>query len=327
MADLPPELWEHVFLFAPEQCYDGTLLRVCRKWRGVVRSIRSFLRSNRFYAYSNKWISPKTFKTNGSIYCLVEGHDGNIYTGTHEAIHKWSVDGTCLLIVEGHHSMVTQLAVDRDGRIFSGGWYDNTIKVWSDNCFQTFGEGFTYTVCSIAIDPKNERIYSGTRNGTIVVWNVDGSRSQTLYGHTRHVTEIKFGPNGHAHSGSNDKTVRVWNGAGKNLLTLTNDDEVSAIAVGNDEKIYSGTRHGKIWVWDRSGENLRILTGHSGVIFSLVIGGDDTLFSGGRDGTIRVWSGSKGLLHILYLDRPVFALTLIGGRLYSASGSTIQIWQ
>src|SRR5581483_1552661 len=106
-------------------------------------------------------------------------------------------------------------------------------------------------------------------------------------------------------SGSDDKTIKLWNINTGHLL-YTFDDQIkriSCIAISADGKILaSGDTDGVIKIWSLSTHKLLYtLTEHKGAIFSLIISANgQTLVSGSWDKTIRIWD-FKGLSSTLLL--------------------------
>ncbi len=72
-------------------------------------------------------------------------------------------------------------------------------------------------------------------------------------------------------SGSDDKTVRVWDMQGNQLaICKGHEDRVNSVCVTKDGKIVSGSYDNTVRVWDMQGKELAICRGHEGrVMFSL----------------------------------------------------------
>ena len=116
------------------------------------------------------------------------------------------------------------------------------------------------------------------------------------WGHEDWVRSVAVTPDGrYVVSGSDDKTVRVWDWqSGKEVRRLTGHERgVMSVAVTPDGRyVVSGSHDGTVRVWDwQSGKEVRRLTGHQGVVYSVAVTPDGRyVVSGSKDTTVRVWS-------------------------------------
>jgi dipeptidyl aminopeptidase/acylaminoacyl peptidase len=117
-----------------------------------------------------------------------------------------------------------------------------------------------------------------------------------LEGHDSWVNSVSFSPDGKTlASGSEDKTIKVWNLAtGKEITTLTGHTLlVNSVSFSPDGKtLASGSDDKTIKVWNlATGKVISTLTGHTSWVNSVSFSPDGkTLASGSADNTIKVWN-------------------------------------
>jgi WD40 repeat protein len=100
-------------------------------------------------------------------------------------------------------------------------------------------------------------------------------------------------------SGSNDKTLKVWDlTTGGLLRTLEGHaDWVRAVAMSGDgRRAVSGSTDTTLKVWDpTTGGLLRTLEGHADAVNAVAMSGDGRrAVSGSDDGTLKVWDLTTG---------------------------------
>jgi WD40 repeat protein len=122
----------------------------------------------------------------------------------------------------------------------------------------------------------------------------------TLAEHTGEVYAVSVTADGRrAVSGSEDKTVKVWDlESGEVLRTLIgHTGEVYSVALTPDGcRALSGSEDMTLKVWDlESGEALRTLEGHSGFVNAVAVTPDGRrAVSGSGDHTLKVWNLESG---------------------------------
>jgi len=121
-----------------------------------------------------------------------------------------------------------------------------------------------------------------------------------LTGHENWVKSVAVSPDGTwAASGSDDKTVKIWDlETGACRATLQgHTDQARSVAIASDGKrILSASADMSVRVWDASsGRELAKLDGHTGVLWSVVALRDNArALSGGWDNTLRLWDLASG---------------------------------
>jgi serine/threonine protein kinase len=161
---------------------------------------------------------------------------------------------------------------------------------------------------------------------------------KTLTGHSDTVLSVVYSPDvRYLASGSNDKTIKIWEVAtGKQLHTLTGHSSgvLSVVYSPDGRYLASGSWDDTIKIWEvATGKQLRTLTGHSRAVWSVVYSPDGRyLASGSSDKTIKIWEVATGkeLRTLTGHSYRVYSVAYSPDGRYLASGSgdnTIKIWE
>lgn len=177
---------------------------------------------------------------------------------------------------EGHTQAINEVIFNSEGTILFSASDDKTIRIWNTQS----GNGVATLVHdsevkSIALSYDGLLLASGTRSGTIYVWNLgDNKQKYILKGHSDSINDITFSPNGALiATASNDETAGVWDTkTGIELSKLTSrqlqlpqytQGPVNKVAFSPDgNMLATGTRslYEHIRLWDvRTGKQFAII--------------------------------------------------------------------
>jgi len=183
-----------------------------------------------------------------------------------------------------------------------------------------------------ALDLRFRAGRKGIKTGLRTGWFV-----RSFEGHSGRISVTVVSPDGKfLLSGSEDKTLRLWNLSGGNCIRVFrgHTGRISSAAISPDGKfLISGSDDKTIRLWEiESGHCIRIFEGHSGGVTCLSLSQDGSaLISGGWDKDLRLWNLETGesIRTFKGHEEPVFSLSISADSKFALSGSsdkTLRLW-
>uniref|UniRef100_A0A0D3F8U9 C3H1-type domain-containing protein n=1 Tax=Oryza barthii TaxID=65489 RepID=A0A0D3F8U9_9ORYZ len=177
-------------------------------------------------------------------------------------------------------------------------------------------QGHEKVVTGIALPAGSDKLYSGSKDGTVRMWDCQTGQCAGVINMGREIgCMISEGP--WLFVGIPD-AVKVWNMQTQAEMNLTGPTgQVYALAVGN-ELLFAATQDGRILAWRFSAatngfEPAASLVGHQLAVVSLVVGAM-RLYSGSMDKTIRVWAATEsGSLEVTYTHKEEHGALALSG--------------
>ena len=204
----------------------------------------------------------------GSVRSVAFSLDGKIASGSADkTIKLWNLGtGQEISTLAGHRLSVNAVAFSPDSQTLVSGSADKTIKLWNISTGQEIStlSGHGLSVEAVAFSPDGKTIASSSADKTIKLWNLStGEEIATLPGHKSAINSLTFSPipptpfakggaGGILASGSEDKTIKLWNLAtGEEMRTIAGYAwQVGAIAISPDGQTFaSGSADNTIKMW------------------------------------------------------------------------------
>eukprot|EP00920_Eleutheroschizon_duboscqi_P025546 GHVT01062852.1.p1 GENE.GHVT01062852.1~~GHVT01062852.1.p1 ORF type:complete len:966 (-),score=220.35 GHVT01062852.1:995-3892(-) len=174
--------------------------------------------------------------------------------------------------IEAHSDYIRCTAVHPTLSYLLSAGDDMTVKLWDwerDFCRVASFEGHAHYIMMVAWNPKDPHLFaSASLDRSIKVWGVPtgiaaglvmvDTPHYALLGHERGVNCIEYSPSGdrpYLLSGSDDKTVRVWDYQTKQCLQVLSGHSKNVTAVcfhPHLPLIFSGAEDGTIRLWHSS---------------------------------------------------------------------------
>ena len=148
-------------------------------------------------------------------------------TGSNDGtIELWQSDGQLLTAIPGDHMKmgagnIESLKWSADNKLIAYIFAGEVRIVWANHRQRTTIKLPDAT--TIAWSPDGQSLITGSDNGVVRTWNVDGKQLNVMQGHSASVTNVSWSPDGKTLApASADKTVRLWDAkTGKLVNTLT----------------------------------------------------------------------------------------------------------
>ncbi len=223
----------------------------------------------------------------------------------------------------------------------AGVLYDGTQNGWVianvDQAEITVGSSFNVFMFPAFIPPAPSSQEEGTddASGPAVAEAVQPSAQLvfTLDAHAGPVNSILY-INDRLISGSEDSTVRRWDGESVSILAEATSPVKSLDTLPGEGVIAAGLADGTLQIWEiESAEPLFTLTDHESAVNAVAWSSAPLLATGGSDGTVHIWTfdgGSAEMILILEAHQgAVNALSWSAEGDYLASGGEdglIRIW-
>ncbi|NET05063.1 MAG: hypothetical protein F6K16_10120 [Symploca sp. SIO2B6] len=153
--------------------------------------------------------------------------------------------------------------------------------------------GHEAAIFGVSFSPDGKILASASEDGTLKLWQLDGTQLATCRSHDDLVFSVSFSPNSEIFaSASADKTVKIWKRDGTLLKTLKgHQDQVFNISFSpNGQQLASASKDGTIKIWNLGSTSHKTLKQLGAAMHSVSFSPDGNLIaSASEDNTIKLW--------------------------------------
>ncbi|MBW4465078.1 MAG: hypothetical protein KME07_06515 [Pegethrix bostrychoides GSE-TBD4-15B] len=287
------------------------------------------------------FINSSFTQTLGNVMSIAFSNDGKFLAAsdTNQEISVWNFeDNELVRTFDAHTAWVRVVAFSPlDNNLLISGSEDFTVRLWdiqNNQCLKTLA-GDIGLVLSVVQNPKTKLLASSGSNGRINFWDVEtGECLKSWQAHTANfrVWSIAWSPDGqYLVSGSEDKTLKVWDNAGTLLKILAeHEGTIRAVAFSPDgQMIASGSEDSTIKLWSTLNYScLKTLDRHKDKVYCLAFNPHDSNFlvSGSQDSTLIGWNLNSDEHFKVYIGHGDMISSVAfnpDGQTLSSGGSTI----
>lgn len=174
--------------------------------------------------------------------------------------------------------------------------------------------GPTSPIWRICFSADGHQLACGDTSGKVTVWNTNGQRLHTLYGHASAITALAFAMGSECQellaSGGVDNTVCIWNAASGELIHRLegHTSEVATLGFVLNGTILATASHDcSVRLWDvESGRTLHVLQRHTQLVRRLAVMPEGNLLAtNSGDKLIYLWDAQSGEVRHLLGDHAI----------------------
>lgn len=164
-------------------------------------------------------------------------------------------DGKLLHSIKKHTDWVTAVAFSPDGKLLASVDRGGGLVIWESDKGKEYVTLPGHQVMVTGVAFMMGVVATGSEDGAIKLWDVkEGKEVRSWAAHPGGVQSVDFTPDGRLVSCGRDKTAKVWDQTGKQLMVSEPFPDIALRAEMAGERVIAGDWTGKIRVWTADGK-------------------------------------------------------------------------
>ena len=265
--------------------------------------------------------------SNNSNHAIFSPDGQRIAAGsTNGTVTVWDINGKRLWRERPFSATVLELAFSPDGQNLAAIQQDfekGIVRIWGQQYKQTADIRTDESISSLVFSPENDALLTGSINGGVSVWKLDGTLLNEFPIHYYEIISLAAHPKWGFLSSSNDGTAVLFNLEGEKLQEFQHNAAVrmARFSYDGNEILSFGDESEAILFWDLQGNVRQRLNGYGADVLSIAPHPDGSKLLVGTSNGVRLWDlTGRDILHSLPHHTKVDAVAYSsnGQRLYTA---------
>jgi WD40 repeat protein len=279
---------------------------------------------------------------------VIYSHDGKQLASASNdgSVRRWNLAGQLLQTFQVPGAQIWDLHFSPDGQSLAAVSSDNTVRLWSLADRDPMVLKTSAQIARINYSPDGQYLAMASWDRTIKLWQVADptgsplenrwSESQIIPAHSAQINSLSFSHRGDRIATSSwDRSVKLWDSAGKLINTLEPQGEIKNYAVWDtifspdDQVLASVIWDGRVVLWNHLGQEIGVIPGEGRLKTSFSPNGQ-SIAVGAPNNSFKLWSLTGEELQAFPGHKaPVTAVDISADGLCLVSASadgTLKLW-
>ncbi len=166
-------------------------------------------------------------------------------------------DGRLVHSIKKHTDWVTAISYSPDGKLVASADRNGGVIVWEADKGKEYNVLAGHKGAVTGLSFMTGVVASGSEDATIKLWDVkEGKEIKSWAAHPGGVQSVDFTPDGRLVSSGRDKTAKVWDQTGKQLMASEPFADIALRAEMAGERVIAGDWSGVVRVWSLDGKRV-----------------------------------------------------------------------